>query len=248
MFKTDIDLSNIQDSPYVYHDTEGHFQWDFWNYATTEHVTFIFEDTNYPDVAAEHFPRGRSSRRDHVDPGAARRLRARAARRRVGTDRRRRHLPGLPRPTDAALPAAFADRDPPRPEGLVLGADPRVPVVHDPVRDVASHGVLQDDSPGARGRRARRRLLEAEGVLPDRSPGFAAGHPHRRHLRVLPLRERVHLRVHVHLLLGAANRLGRSTRTTSFAGTSSSGSRSSRRRSFRRYRSRSSTTRSSIGS
>jgi multiple sugar transport system permease protein len=48
MFKTDIDLSNIQGSPYVYHDTEGHFQWDFWNYATTEHVTFIFEETNYP--------------------------------------------------------------------------------------------------------------------------------------------------------------------------------------------------------
>ena len=34
--------------PYVYNDAEGHFHWDFWNYATTEHVRFLFEDTNYP--------------------------------------------------------------------------------------------------------------------------------------------------------------------------------------------------------
>jgi multiple sugar transport system permease protein len=47
-FKTNLDLSNIQTSPYLYNDTAGHFHWDFWNYATTEHVKFIFEDTNYP--------------------------------------------------------------------------------------------------------------------------------------------------------------------------------------------------------
>jgi multiple sugar transport system permease protein len=47
-FKTNLDLSNIQTSPYLYNDSQGHFHWDFWNYATTEHVRFIFESTNYP--------------------------------------------------------------------------------------------------------------------------------------------------------------------------------------------------------
>jgi multiple sugar transport system permease protein len=47
MFKTNIDLANIEHSPYVYNDAEGDFHWDFWNYATTEHVTFLFTDTNY---------------------------------------------------------------------------------------------------------------------------------------------------------------------------------------------------------
>jgi multiple sugar transport system permease protein len=48
MFKTDLDLADIQHSPYVYNDLEGHFHWDFWNYATTEEVAFLFNDTNYP--------------------------------------------------------------------------------------------------------------------------------------------------------------------------------------------------------
>ena len=48
MFKTNIDLANVENSPYVYNDAEGDFHWDFWNYATTEHVTFLFTDTNYP--------------------------------------------------------------------------------------------------------------------------------------------------------------------------------------------------------
>ena len=47
MFKTNQDLANIENSPYVYNDLEGDFHWDFWNYATTEHVTFLFTDTNY---------------------------------------------------------------------------------------------------------------------------------------------------------------------------------------------------------
>jgi multiple sugar transport system permease protein len=46
-FKTDIDLANIESSPYLYNDTQGNFHWDFWNDATTQHVTYIFEDTNY---------------------------------------------------------------------------------------------------------------------------------------------------------------------------------------------------------
>jgi multiple sugar transport system permease protein len=48
MFKTNLDLANVEHSPYVYNDLEGNFHWDFWNYATTEHVTFLFRETNYP--------------------------------------------------------------------------------------------------------------------------------------------------------------------------------------------------------
>ena len=48
MFKTNLDLANVEHSPYVYNDLEGDFHWDFWNYATTEHVAFLFEQTNYP--------------------------------------------------------------------------------------------------------------------------------------------------------------------------------------------------------
>jgi multiple sugar transport system permease protein len=48
MFKTNLDLSIATHDPYVYNDSNGHFHWDFWNYATTQHVRFLFEDTNYP--------------------------------------------------------------------------------------------------------------------------------------------------------------------------------------------------------
>ena len=48
MFKTNLDLANVENSPYVYNDLEGNFHWDFWNFATFEHVTFLFEETNYP--------------------------------------------------------------------------------------------------------------------------------------------------------------------------------------------------------
>jgi multiple sugar transport system permease protein len=46
-FKTDLDLANVEHSPYLYNDLEGEFHWDFWNYATTEELTFLFTDTNY---------------------------------------------------------------------------------------------------------------------------------------------------------------------------------------------------------
>jgi len=48
MFKTNLDLSVPTHSPYVYNDAEGHFHWNFWHYATTQHVAFLFNDTNYP--------------------------------------------------------------------------------------------------------------------------------------------------------------------------------------------------------
>jgi multiple sugar transport system permease protein len=47
-FKTNLDLANVEHSPYLYNDLDGEFHWDFWNYATTEHLTFLFQDTNYP--------------------------------------------------------------------------------------------------------------------------------------------------------------------------------------------------------
>jgi multiple sugar transport system permease protein len=48
MFKTNLDLSIATHDPYVYNDSSGHFHWDFWNYATTQHLRFLFEETNYP--------------------------------------------------------------------------------------------------------------------------------------------------------------------------------------------------------
>ena len=48
MFKTNLDLANAQHSPYTYNDLTGKVHWDFWNYATTEHVAFLFQQTNYP--------------------------------------------------------------------------------------------------------------------------------------------------------------------------------------------------------
>ena len=48
MFKTNDDLAIQTHSPYVINDADGNLHWDFWNDATTEHVRFLFEDTNYP--------------------------------------------------------------------------------------------------------------------------------------------------------------------------------------------------------
>ena len=48
MFKTNLDLSVQTHSPYVYNDPNGHLHWDFWHDATTQHVRFLFESTNYP--------------------------------------------------------------------------------------------------------------------------------------------------------------------------------------------------------
>jgi len=48
MFKTNLDLANVAHNPYTFNDLTGGFHWDFWNYATFEHVRFLFEDTNYP--------------------------------------------------------------------------------------------------------------------------------------------------------------------------------------------------------
>jgi multiple sugar transport system permease protein len=48
MFKRDLDLYNAQSIPYTYNDNQGHAHWDFWNYLTFHHVTFLFKHTEYP--------------------------------------------------------------------------------------------------------------------------------------------------------------------------------------------------------
>jgi multiple sugar transport system permease protein len=48
MFKRDLDLYNASSVPYTYNDSAGHAHWDFWNYMTFHHVTFLFKHTEYP--------------------------------------------------------------------------------------------------------------------------------------------------------------------------------------------------------
>ena len=48
MFKRDRDLYNTTSIPYTYNDNEGHAHWDFWNYMTFHHVSFLFKHTEYP--------------------------------------------------------------------------------------------------------------------------------------------------------------------------------------------------------
>src|SRR5919106_1743024 len=162
-----------------------------------------------PHVAPQHGAGGGGGRRDPPRAGASRRLRPCAPRRWLGAERRRRDLPRLPRPPDAPLPAALPADHEPGSQGLALVADPRLPVVHDPVRDLAPDGVLQDHPAGARGGGARRRLLAALRARAHRLPGVAPGNPDGGHLRLLALCERVHLRVHLDLELRAADHLGR---------------------------------------
>ena len=46
-FKKDRDLYNSQSNPYLYNDGSGHAHWDFWNYMTFHHVSFLFKHTEY---------------------------------------------------------------------------------------------------------------------------------------------------------------------------------------------------------
>ena len=48
MFKRDLDLYNAQNVPYAYNDKNGHAHWDFWNFMTFHHVSFLFKHTSYP--------------------------------------------------------------------------------------------------------------------------------------------------------------------------------------------------------
>ena len=48
MFKRDLDLYNQKSIPYTFNDNQGHAHWDFWNYMTFHHVSFLFKHTEYP--------------------------------------------------------------------------------------------------------------------------------------------------------------------------------------------------------
>jgi multiple sugar transport system permease protein len=48
MFKRDLDLYNAKNIPYTYNSNSGHAHWEFWNYMTFHHVTFLFKHTEYP--------------------------------------------------------------------------------------------------------------------------------------------------------------------------------------------------------
>ena len=214
MFKRDLDLYNAQSVPYTYNDGAGHAHWDFWNYMTFHHVTFLFKHTEYPTWLVNTAIVGVAV----VVITLVLSLPAGYALARLsgpwGQTRGRRDLPRLPRPADAPLPAALAADRRAEPPGHALGDDSRLPLVHDSVRDLAPDGVLQDDPAGAGGRRARRRLLAAEGPVADRLPGLGAGDPHGGDLRVLALRERVHLRVHLHVVDRRSGRSRRASRTS----------------------------------
>ena len=47
MFKRDLDLYNASNIPYTYNDSTGHAHWDFWNFMTFHHVSFLFRHTEY---------------------------------------------------------------------------------------------------------------------------------------------------------------------------------------------------------
>src|SRR5207237_514313 len=142
-----------------------------------------------PPLGREHRRRGRACCRDHAAAGRPGRILAGAAVGTLGTERRRRDLPDLSRPADAAVPAALARDLEARSAGPPLVAGARLSVVHDPVRDVAAHGLLSNDPGRTRGCSARRRLLAAKGAGPGDLSDLDSRDPDRGHLLVLALRE-----------------------------------------------------------
>ena len=208
MFKTNDDLAIQTHSPYVINDAEGNFHWDFWNDATTEHVRFLFEDTNYPQWLLNTLLVGGAvvaiTLLLALPAGYALARLAGGWGQSAGVGI---FLVYLIPPTLLFLPLSrivtnldlkdslwglilvYPSFTIPFATWLLMGFFKTIP---QELEDAA----LVD---GCSRLKALYRI-----VLPISLPG----HPHRRHLRVLALRQRVHLRVHVHLDLGAANRLG----------------------------------------
>ena len=54
MFKTNLDLANVEHSPYTYNDLAGNLHWDFWNYADDRARPVPLRGHELPDVAPEH--------------------------------------------------------------------------------------------------------------------------------------------------------------------------------------------------
>ena len=111
-FKKDRDLYNSQSNPYLYNDGSGHAHWNFWHYMTFHHVSFLFKHTEYGTWLVNTAIVGVSV----VAITLVLALPAGYALARLsgqlGPERRRGHLPRLPRPADAPVPAALAARSP----------------------------------------------------------------------------------------------------------------------------------------
>ena len=92
---------------------------------------------------------------------------------------------------------------------LAAGADPDLPDLPHPLLHLAADGLLPHHPLRARGERAGRRRLALADPDPGDPAAGGAGPDLRRHLRLHPLLERVHLRADLHLLLGEQDRAGR---------------------------------------
>ena len=186
MFKTNLDLANVENSPYVYNDLEGNFHWDFWNYATFEHLTFLFRETNYPTWLLNTLLVG----------GAV-----------VGITL----LLALPAGYALARLAGGWGQS----AGVAIFLVYLIPptLLFLPLSRLITQLDLKDSLWSLiliypRGRRTDRRRVPPPGLRRDRLADLAPRDPDRRDLRVLALRERVHLRVHVHLELRATDGVG----------------------------------------
>src|SRR6266542_3062778 len=112
-----------------------------------------------------------------------------------------------------AVPAAYAPvhppvkgRRPPRPAGLPLVDHHRLPKLHDPVLDMAAHGLLQVHPEGPRRRRHGRRPDQMGRLREADDPDVDLRHPHRGDLRLHARNAGVRLRPDVHLLLRPPDR------------------------------------------
>ena len=208
-FKSNLDLSNVERSPYLYHDPEGNLGWDFWNDATLDHVQFIFEDTNYATWLLNTFLVGMAvvgiTLLLALPAGYALARLAGGWGQTAGVGI---FLVYLIPPTLLFLPLSrivtnldlkdslwalilvYPSFTIPFATWLLMGFFKTIP---QELEDAA----LVD---GCSRLKALYRI-----VLPD----LAAGDPHGRHLRLLALRQRVHLRLHLHLDLRAADGVSR---------------------------------------
>ena len=134
-----------------------------------------------------------------------------------------------------------------RPSGLALVADPRLPDVHRPVRDLAAHGLLQEHSARPRGRGHGRRSVPFLGVPPGDRARLVFGTGHRLHLRLHARAPGVRLRPDVSLVRLQADRRRRRPDLPDARRRLTTGASSWRPASSPAFRSRSSTTSSSTG-
>ena len=186
--RADNDLYDIEQVPFKFNADS----------PTTANYRFLFEQTDYR-MAREHGDRRRSRRPDHARPRASGGLRARPALGTLGSECRGRDLPDVPRPADAPLPASLASGGRAELQRSAVVADPRLPLVHRALLDLAADGVLQDNSPGARGRCPRRRRVTARRACAGRFPALGSRDLDGGDLFVLARLQRVRLRDHVHL-------------------------------------------------